>query len=123
MLGSRLRDERGQALVMVVVAMMALVGMAALVLDVGHWYVTQRKAQTAADAGALAAAQELPNAANATAVANNYATTNLATASAIDVTTPYGGSPTKVEVKVKAPASVFFAPLLGIDSMDVTRVP
>ena len=34
--------------------------MAALVIDVGSWYHAQRKLQTAADAAALAGAQELP---------------------------------------------------------------
>ncbi len=123
MLRSRLGSERGQALVFVVLALSALVGMAALVLDVGHWYVTQRKAQTAADAGALAAAWALPDQNTARTDGADYAAKNIAdahlTGATAVVTTPFGGQPNKVEVKVKADASVFFAPLLGIDSMQV----
>jgi hypothetical protein len=45
---------------------------AAFVLDVGHAFQLRRHLQSAADAAALAAAQELPNMTTATAVANDY---------------------------------------------------
>lgn len=45
---------------------------AAFVLDVGHAFQLRRHLQAAADAAALAAAQELPNTTTATAVANDY---------------------------------------------------
>ncbi len=57
---TRSRDESGQVLVFVAVILTVLVGMAALVVDVGSWYQAQRHLQTAADAAALAGAQELP---------------------------------------------------------------
>ncbi len=57
----RTRGESGQALVFVVVVLFVLVGMAALVIDGGSWYRAQRQLQRAADAAALAGAQELPN--------------------------------------------------------------
>ena len=56
----RLSDARGQSVVVVVVGLTALIGMAALVIDGGSWYRAQRHIQTAADAAALAGAQELP---------------------------------------------------------------
>jgi hypothetical protein len=58
-LGSR-RDE-GQTIVIVALCMVVFLGMAGLVIDVANLYVTQRHLQTAADAAALAAAQDLPN--------------------------------------------------------------
>ncbi len=57
---TRLRDESGQAFVFIAAILTALVGMSALVIDVGSWYQADRRLQTAADAAALAGAQELP---------------------------------------------------------------
>jgi Flp pilus assembly protein TadG len=54
------RSERGQILAMIVVSTVALIGMGALVMDVGAAYRGHRKAQSAADGSALAAAQMLP---------------------------------------------------------------
>ena len=57
---ARLRRDDGQSLIVVAVILVVLLGMAGLVIDVGELYVTQRHLQTAADAAALAAAQDLP---------------------------------------------------------------
>ena len=54
-----LLNERGQTLVIIALFMVAVVGMAALVLDGGHAYAQRRRMQNAADAGALAGAREL----------------------------------------------------------------
>jgi hypothetical protein len=71
---ARARCDSGQAFVFVAVALMVLVGMAALVIDGGSWYRAQRHLQTAADAAALAGAQELPNETSAEDVAWRYGT-------------------------------------------------
>ncbi len=52
------RSERGQALVLIVLAIGAIFGFAALAIDVGQIYSVRRKAQNAADAAALAAAYD-----------------------------------------------------------------
>jgi Putative Flp pilus-assembly TadE/G-like len=57
---SRIRSESGQVLIFVILILIVLIGMAAVVIDVGSMYRAQRHAQTAADAAALAGAQELP---------------------------------------------------------------
>ena len=54
------RSERGQAAVLTVVFIAGLLGALAMVLDVGSWFRAQRATQSAADAAALAGAQELP---------------------------------------------------------------
>ena len=54
------KDERGQAFVLMVVSLVVLLGMSALVLDVGSWFRTKRQLQATADAAALAGAQALP---------------------------------------------------------------
>ena len=55
------RDERGQAIVLMTLSLVVIMGMAALVLDVGNWFHTKRRLQGTADAAALAGAQLLPN--------------------------------------------------------------
>jgi hypothetical protein len=52
------RDERGAILLWVAVAAVVLVGFAALALDMGYAYATKRTLSNAADAAALAGAQE-----------------------------------------------------------------
>ena len=52
-----LRDENGQTLVLTALCGSALLGFMALALDVGVLFHTKRNLQTAADAAALAGAQ------------------------------------------------------------------
>ena len=56
----RRRDQAGQTLPMVMFFMVALLGVAGLVVDVGGWYLQKRQVQAAADASALAGANQLP---------------------------------------------------------------
>jgi Flp pilus assembly protein TadG len=58
---SRTRNERGQVIVLTVIALATLLGMGALVLDVGAWFHEKRQLQATADAAALAGAQALPD--------------------------------------------------------------
>ena len=50
------RKEQGQALVLLILAIVAIFGFAALAVDVGRLYAERRRAQNAADAAAYAAA-------------------------------------------------------------------
>jgi hypothetical protein len=70
----RVADERGQVVVLLVVALLGLMGMIALVVDLGYLYWNQRELQSSADAAALAGAMELPDRAKAEAMAKNYGT-------------------------------------------------
>lgn len=54
------KNERGQAIVLTVLSLVVLLGMSALVLDIGSWYRAKRQLQATADAAALAGVQELP---------------------------------------------------------------
>ena len=56
----RTRNDSGQATVLTPVFLVVLLGMAALVLDIGSWYRADRATQSTADAAALAGAQALP---------------------------------------------------------------
>ena len=55
------KSESGQAIVLMTLALVVIMGMAAFVIDVGNWYHTKRRLQGTADAAALAGAQRLPN--------------------------------------------------------------
>jgi hypothetical protein len=59
-----------------VVALIALLGTAAIVMDVGFAWYAKRQVQASADAAALAGAQELPDITAATNRANQYAALN-----------------------------------------------
>src|SRR5438105_1875180 len=69
---SRRGDERGQVIVLVLVALLVLLGMCAMVIDLGYLYWNQRSLQKTADAAALAGAMELPDTAKSTSVATQY---------------------------------------------------
>ena len=69
------RNQRGQAFVVTVLMIASLLGLTALVLDVGSWFRAHRQLQATADAAALAGAQALPDdPGNASSLANDYAT-------------------------------------------------
>jgi Flp pilus assembly protein TadG len=75
-----LRDRKGATLIFVALAMIVLLGMAALAVDVGYLFVVRGELQNAADSGALAGAQALYNN-NGTAIntgANQIATDYVA---------------------------------------------
>jgi hypothetical protein len=72
----RAGDERGQAFALMVIALIALLGTGAIVMDVGFAWYAKRQVQASADAAALAGAQELPDITAATNRANEYAALN-----------------------------------------------
>ena len=56
-----IRQEDGQSLLLMVLALVVLLGLAALVVDFGRAYLAQRQLQQAVDAAALVAGQTLPD--------------------------------------------------------------
>ncbi len=130
-LGALRRGERGQALVLSVLMLAALLGIASLVVDGGNALLQRRNQQGVADAAALAAVKDLPSdtlAADSTA--RSYATTqNSADASIVDevhVTGTTTGScdggfglvtlgPASVCVVVHTETQGVFSRLLGLD--------
>ena len=71
------RDERGLVLAIAALVLTALLAMSALAVDLGAVYNERRHDQSAADAAALAAAQDLPDVADAVITAKSVAATNL----------------------------------------------
>lgn len=85
------KNQRGATVVIVAASMFALVGITALVVDLGNLYVARNELQNAADAGALAGARVLYNdtgtAINSSAneVAYNVARANVSQNKSVDV--------------------------------------
>ncbi|MEJ7569949.1 MAG: pilus assembly protein TadG-related protein [Gaiellaceae bacterium] len=113
------RNDRGQATVLTVLSLTALLGMAALVLDLGSWFRAQRETQAAADASALAAAQALPDEpGTAAGLAGEYVLKNGGGTHTVTFTSKNVTNDT-VRVKVERTTPGFFAKVFGIDSVQV----
>jgi Flp pilus assembly protein TadG len=118
----RVRSERGQSVVMVVVFMVALLGMAAVAIDVGSWYWTKRQVQAAADASALAGASRLPEGWSyaQTSAASQYSKNGkIGDAVLYQNTTTLAANDT-VKVTATRTSESYFAQLFGIASADIT---
>ena len=118
---SKNERQSGQATIITVLFMTALLAMAAAVLDVGSWYRADRALQSTVDAAALAGAQALPeNPAQAQALALEYANKNGGNVdvSEIKITSKAIANDT-ITVDAKAPAPGFFSRVMGIDSVTV----
>lgn len=83
---SRLRigQENGQTLLIVIPFLVLLLGFCALVLDVGHAYLAQRRLQSSVDAAALAGADSLPDVAAANVAAGQYGNGGSNTPTGVD---------------------------------------
>src|SRR5688572_24004688 len=131
--GSR---ERGNILVLFALLLPVILITCAIAIDVGYWWVTGKRAQIAADACALAAAQELPK--TYADVSNcvidpgqgDYVLVNLPQQSGTDieprhvftrVRSPYGGNPNLVEATVHMRVRTFFGRVVGLGSVEVER--
>jgi Flp pilus assembly protein TadG len=113
-------SDRGQATVLTLVFLVVLLGMAALVLDLGSWYRADRSAQSTADAAALAGAQALPeDATQARTLAAQYAAKNGGLGSGGTTISSKIVSNDTIAVTVKRPAQGFFAKLFGVKSVSV----
>jgi hypothetical protein len=123
---NRLPSEKGQTLVLVVIAFLAFVAILALVLDGGNAYAAKRKAQNSADAGALAGATYMCQHRNEAGVvdaaiqkAKDYADLNGADKYAqVDANLEAA----TVVVTAKVTKNTFFAGLIGFDQVSPSAV-
>lgn len=129
------RREQGSVLVLVVISLVALLGTAALVLDLGAFRSHRRQLQSAADAGALAGAQKLINHVDqacssadyyqrqnddSTAANNMVSDANLDTSYCEILTSPGCSQPCSVRVKpVEADVPFVFGRALGFLDTDI----
>ncbi len=113
-----LTDKRGQTLVIIALAMVAVVAMAAVALDGGHAFMQRRRMQNAADAGALAGARELASGgSDCQAVAGDYAVTrNGADQADIDCGVSVSN---EVVVTTTKTFSTWFGGVIGLNEIQV----
>jgi len=115
-------NERGQVVIIVALLLISLLGMTALVVDVGSIYEERRQTQTVADAAALAGAQDLPEfPEQAIQTAITYADLNGVAISEdnIQIYETYVPYDTITVTPTDVNAPLFFARVLGIDSVKV----
>ncbi len=124
-------QEKGQALILIALAAIALVGFAALAIDGSMKFSDQRHAQNAADAAALAAALAATRNEAINPVAISVATTNgydggdmnnvTVTAEAILADSggcPGGAAGTEITVTIESQVKTTFARVVGWDELE-----
>lgn len=129
--------SRGQVIVMVVIALVVLVTIVGLANDIGYAWRARLSMQSAADAGAMAAADALfmgggvnPTSAAQSATAQNGFTNGAGTtidSNAVTVTVnnppgsgPNSGNSNAVEVIVAQPQPTYFLAVAGFSSLNVS---
>ncbi|MCK4323836.1 MAG: hypothetical protein KAW89_04850, partial [Armatimonadetes bacterium] len=134
-------SERGVVMVWVVVALIALLGIAALTVDIGQLAIAAQVAQDVADAAALGAGQELPEYSTAQSVALDLVTINNESMSGFTAScspdsgdiTFWGANETipdfgllgdyawGTRVTAHVPVDYVFAPVLGLEGATISR--
>jgi hypothetical protein len=119
--------ENGQALVLVALSLLVLVGIVGLSIDMGYLRYAKRRLQTAADSAAIAGASELKDGNYKTAAVNDAKVNGFEDGvDGVTVTSfnppndpPFKGKPNAteyVEVRVQQDAPTFFMRIFGVKS-------
>ena len=122
-------SEKGQALILIVLAIVGLLGLTALAVDGGVAYSDRRQAQNTADAAALDAALAKVRGGDVTTIVNeglaraasngynNDGTTNTVNVYNPPTSGPYTGNSAYVQVVVTTHVRTYFGPIVGIPSV------
>jgi Putative Tad-like Flp pilus-assembly len=132
------RRPPGQTFLLISVALVVLLGVAALAVDIGDLWTTRRLMQSAADAGAVAGASEIAIGGGSTAITaaakdaashNGFAdggtrpgTSNTITVAVHNPPTsgPYAANSAAVEVDVSQTQPTYFMKVLGMQTVPVS---
>jgi putative Flp pilus-assembly TadE/G-like protein len=109
-------------MVMAAILLPALIAMAGMAIDVGSYASDRRTLQNAADSMALAAGQELPDAASAQAKAYEYAAEHDIDVSDVTVTVTGGSTQPAVRVVIDRSHDFAFMGIVGIEEADVGAI-
>jgi Flp pilus assembly protein TadG len=118
-----LDEQCGQVAVLAALFMVVLLGMSALVIDVGFLFVTKTQLQTSADAGALAGADDLNNANPATAASTATSYAKMSPGQSTDtvvIVITNTSSTRQVQVTTSRVVTYFFAQVFGYTNSTVT---
>jgi Flp pilus assembly protein TadG len=113
-------DQRGQILVIFVVALVAIIAGVGLVIDGGFTFAQRRSEQNAADLAAFAGANALLSGRNATAAAQAAAAANDYAHGTGGVTVNVSTTAKTVKVDISAPHSNYFAGVVGQPTWQVS---
>lgn len=117
------KKQRGQALVLITLAIVGTLGLAALALDGGNAFSRRRHAQGTADQAALAAALarvkgfDWQGAAYGRANDNGFASSTV-TLHNPPISGPYAGNSEYIQVFINETIDTWFAPIVGVETMD-----
>ena len=110
------REEKGNVLVIVAVGMAFLMGITALVVDMGYVYSQRRHLQNTADAAALAGAREMVGGNDVVGYVEQYVQANdVALAEIVGIE----NENSEVTVKLAGERDLFFARAIGFDSLKI----
>lgn len=112
------KSNKGSTMVIITMAFTLLLGMCALVIDVGTVAIEKQRLQNAVDSASLAATQELPDTAKAINVANQYIQLNGYNPSDISVT--FSDSNKSINISTTKNVKYFFAQVLGFKNTTVS---
>jgi Flp pilus assembly protein TadG len=116
----RLSDERGATAVVFALILIPVLGFAALAVDIGSLYAERARLQVAADAAAIAVAQDCSrgNCGDMLATARAMVVANDGDASAAQPV--LNSAPLSVTVAGRTPVKHWFAPVIGHDATAVS---
>ena len=125
-----IKTEKGQAVILIVFALIGLIGITALTVDGSMAYSDRRHAQNAADSAAFAGAlansknEDIETAAQNIATTNGYndnGTTNDVVITFVDSpngTCPHDNAGNKdIKVEITSHINTFFAPIVGVQTL------
>jgi Flp pilus assembly protein TadG len=112
--------QRGQILVLFVVALVAIIAGVGLVIDGGFAFAQRRNEQNAADLAAFAGANAMLNGQNATTAALAASALNQFPNGANGTTVTVTVAPTTVKVDITAPHANFFSGVVGQNNWNVS---
>lgn len=113
----RFGDEEGAIIVLFALVFVFILGLVAIVVDAGIVYLNRAQLQKAVDAAALAGGQRLPSQTDAEGAALQYSSMNgIKSSDTLRITFPNR----RVRVRAERDVRLYFAPILGIETMHVT---
>lgn len=127
------KTEKGQALILIVLAIVGMLGLTAAAVDGGMAYSERRQAQNAADSAALGAAlskirggswqadgfaRATSNGFDDNGTTNNVEVNNPPAAGCNGQAGPYAGNAEYVQVVIRASTQTYFGPVIGITEVN-----
>jgi Flp pilus assembly protein TadG len=127
------KTERGQALILIVLAIVGMIGLTAVAVDGGMAFSERRQAQNAADSAALDAALarirggNVANEGRARAASNGYDNNGTSNSVAVNnpplagcngANGPYAGNVQYVQVVIHSATRTYFGPIIGVTEIN-----